>query len=133
MKQNKKVLRPPMTGPCSASPVHSSLGRSASNRPYTGGVAGTVRSSSRRTKWRCSVRSDGAQPDWARRILATCAAVRSGRSRLSAAAKASTSAGVRGCTRAGVGTSASNPPARHQRTHRSIVCRDTRTCSPNGP
>jgi len=79
------------------------------------------------------VRSDGAQPDWARRILVTCAAVRCGASRLSAAAIASTSAGVRGVTRAGVGTKASNPPARHQRIHRSIVWRDTRTGSPNGP
>src|SRR5919198_98819 len=79
------------------------------------------------------VAEPGAHPDWARRILATCAAVRCGCSRLSAAANASTSAGVRALNRAGVGTSASNPPARHQRIHRSMVCRDTRTGSPNGP
>ena len=63
MNANRYVLRPPMTGPCRASPVHSSLGRAASNRPNTGGglPSGRVRSS-RRTKWRCRVRSDGDQP-----------------------------------------------------------------------
>jgi hypothetical protein len=66
-------------------------------------------------------------------MRATCAAVRAGFSRFSAAASSSTSAGVRGPTRAGAGTSAANPPACQARTHRSIVGRETRTGSPEGP
>jgi len=42
MKQNRYVLRPPMTGPCSASPVHSSFGRAASNRPNTAAGPGAA-------------------------------------------------------------------------------------------
>jgi hypothetical protein len=65
-------------------------------------------------------------------IRVICVAVRSGFSRLSATATSSTSPGVRADTRAGVGTSASNPPARQARIQRSIVWRDTRTRAPNG-
>ena len=36
---------------------------------------------SSRSNWRSRVRSDRDQPEWARRIRVTCAAVRSGRSR----------------------------------------------------
>ena len=113
MKQNRYVLRPAMTGPCSASPVHSSFGREASNRPKTcccPGSAGGWFSSSR-VNSRCSVRSDGAHPV-ARKIRCTCAAVRSGFSRFSAAASSSTSPGVRALACRGEGTSASNPPPR---------------------
>nr|WP_227012905.1 MULTISPECIES: hypothetical protein [unclassified Pseudonocardia] len=52
---------------------------------------------------------------------------------MSAAAVASTSGGVRAVTLAGWGTSASNPPTRQARTHRSMVCRVTCTGSANGP
>ena len=54
---------PAIRGPCSASPVHSSFGRDASNRPKTAGgrPSGRVVSSSR-SKCRCSVRTDGDQP-----------------------------------------------------------------------
>jgi hypothetical protein len=103
-----------MTGPCSASPVHNSLGREASNRPKTcccPGSAGGWFSSSR-VNSRCSVRSDGAQPEVPRKIRCTWTAVRSGFSRFSAAASASTSPGVRGLACRGEGTSASNPPDR---------------------
>ena len=134
MKANRIALRPPTVGPCSASPVQRWFGASASNRPNAcgGNPFGRVLSS-RRTKWRCSVRSSGDQPEWARRIAATCTAVRSGTSRLSAAASSSTSAGVRGDTFGGVGTKASNPPRRQSRSHRSMVARETRTGCPNGP
>ena len=112
MKQNKYVFRPPIFGPCKASPVHSSLGRSASNRPNTCGSAPASRPSSSRSNSRCKVRSEGAHPEVARRIRCTWVAVRSGFSRFSAAASSSTSAGVRGVTCRGCGTSASNPPSR---------------------
>lgn len=55
---------------------------------------------------RCSVRSSGAQPSWARRILLTCAAVRSGFSFFSAIASSTTSGGVRGWDWRGEGTRA---------------------------
>ena len=115
-----------MTGPCRASPVHRSFGRAASNRPNAGGGApsGRVRSS-RRTKWRCRVRSAGDHPPLVRKIRATCAAVRAGFSRFSAAARARTSAGVRRVTWRAGGISASNPPARQARIHRSRLGRDT--------
>src|SRR3954463_14146262 len=45
-KANRYVLRPPMCGPCRASPTHSSLHRSASNRPNTAGAAAPSRPSS---------------------------------------------------------------------------------------
>lgn len=125
-----------MTGPWSASPVQISLHLSASNRPNTP-AAGTVpaagRFSSSRSKCRCTVRSDGAQPACARRIRVTWAAVRCGFSFFSAAASSSTSAGVRALTLAGDGTSASNPPARQSRTQRRIVCSDTVTLHPARP
>ena len=89
--------------------------------------------SSSRTKCRCRVRSSGDQPLCARRIAAICTAVRAGTSRFSAAANSNTCPGVRGCTRRGLGTSASNPPRRQSRIHRSIVGRATRTGVPNGP
>ena len=68
-----RALRPSMSGPCSASPVHRSFGAAASNRPNAfGGVpSGRVFSSSW-TKCRCRVRSFGAHPECARRIAATC-------------------------------------------------------------
>jgi hypothetical protein len=139
-KANRYVLRPPRGGPCRASPTHSSLHRSASNRPNTAAAGAPSRPSSpprpccraRRSKWRCRVRSEGAHPDWARRIRATWAAVRAGFSRFNAVATSSTSAGVRGVTRAGRGTSASNPPPRQSRAQRSMVWRETRTGAPNG-
>ena len=76
-----------------------------------------------RWKLRCRVRSSGAQPSWVRRIRRIAAAVRSGFSRRSATASSSTSAGVRGVHWRGLGTSASNPPARQSRIQRSMVCR----------
>ena len=42
-------------------------------------------------------------------------------------------AGVLVSTRRGAGTSASNPPSRYARVHRSSEVRDTRTHSPSGP
>ena len=134
MNANKYVLRPPVTGPCRASPVHISLGRAAPNRPDTGGglPPGRVRSS-RRAKWRCRARSGGDHPALVRRIRASCAAVRAGFSRFSAAARCSTSAGVRGVTWRDGGASASNPPDRQARIHRPRLGRDTLTGSPNGP
>jgi hypothetical protein len=49
---------------------------SASNRPNTRGAVPSGRLfSSSRTNSRCRVRSSGGQPEWARRIAATCAAV----------------------------------------------------------
>ncbi len=59
-----------------------------------------VTAEARRTKWR--FRSEGAHPDRARKIRPTWAAV-------SAAATASTSAGVLALPRAVLDTSASNP------------------------
>jgi hypothetical protein len=116
------------------SPVQISLHRSASNRPNTaGGLACSSRCSSRPAKCRCTVRSEGARPARARRIRVICAAVRPGFSFFSATASSSTSAGVRGVTRAGAGTRASNPPVRQSRAHRRIVCCDTRICCPAGP
>jgi hypothetical protein len=127
-------LRPPITGPCNASPVHISLHRAASNRPNAGGGLPSGRvSSSSRAKWRCKVRSEGDQPPLARRTRATCAAVRAGFSRFSAAARASTSAGVRGVTWRHGGASASNPPDRQARIQRSRLGREIVTGSPNGP
>ncbi len=64
---------------------------------------------------------------------ATWAALRPGASRLHASARASTSAGVRGSTRRGLGTRASKPPARHALIHSSRVERPTRTTRPSGP
>ncbi len=127
-------MRPFTVGPCNASPVQRRFGASASNRPKArgGNPFGRV-DSSRRTKCRCSVRSSGDQPEWARRIAATCTAVRSGTSFFNATANSSTSAGVRGDTFGGVGTKASKPPRRQSRSHRSIVARETRTGRPNGP
>jgi len=63
----------------------------------------------------------------------TWAAVRSGFSFFSATASSSTSAGVRALTRAGAGTSASNPPARQSRIQRRIVCSEIRIFCPAGP
>ena len=79
------------------------------------------------------MRTDGDQPQLARRIRITCAAVRTGFSRFSPAASSSTAASVRGVTCLAGGASAANPPARQARIHRSIVSRDTLTGSPNGP
>ena len=134
MNAHKIAFRPFTVGPCNASPVHRWFGASASNRPNAAGGCPVGRVvSSNRAKWRCRVRSSGAQPAWARRIAVTCTAVRSGTSRFNAAARSNTSAGVRGDTRRGGGTKASKPPRRQSRIHRSIVARDTRTGCPNGP
>ena len=63
MNANRIALRPLTVGPCSASPVHRWFGASASNRPNACGGCPVGRVvSSRRTKWRCRVRSSGAQP-----------------------------------------------------------------------
>lgn len=134
MNANRYVLRPAITGPCNASPVHRSLGAAASNRPNAaGGVPSGRVLSSRRTKWRCRVRTDGAEPACSLKIAATWAAVRPGTSRFNAVASSSTEAGVRGSALRAEGTRASNPPVRQARIHRSNVSRETRTRSPNGP
>ena len=62
------------------------------------------------------MRTDEDQPHDARKIRATCAAVRSGFSRFSPAASSSTCASVRGITwQAAGGASAANPPDRQAR------------------
>ena len=105
---------PASVGPCNPSPVHSSLRTEASKRPYTfPGVRPSARTfSPPRARCVCNVRRPGAGPPAASMISLTCAAVRSGRSRLSRNASSSISAGVRGATTRGRGTSASNPPRR---------------------
>ena len=75
----------------------------------------------------------GDQPPLTRSTRMTWAAVRAGFSRFSAAASSSTSAGVRKVTWRAGGASASNPPDRQARIHRSRLARDTRTGTPNGP
>src|SRR5262245_42805518 len=67
--------------PCNASPVHRSFGCSASNRPNTDADAVIVVVSPSRWKFRCRVRSSGAQPSWVHKIRWIAAAVRSGFSR----------------------------------------------------
>ena len=63
MNAIRYVLRPPMTGPCNASPVQRSFGVAASNRPNPCGGRPSGRVfSSRRAKWRCSVRGEGTTP-----------------------------------------------------------------------
>ena len=127
-------MRPAITGPCNASPVHRSLGACASNRPNTrGGFPSGRVVSSRRAKWRCNVRADGVSVPWAARIAATWAAVRAGFSRFNATANSRVWAQVRGFAPRGGGTSAWNPPARHARIQRSSVTRETCTRAPNGP
>ena len=135
MNAIRYVLRPAMTGPCSASPVHRSLTVAASNRPKAPGPAPSGRVfSSRRAKCRCSVRAEGAtDTPCSVRIATTCAAVRAGTSRLSATASSNTVDGVRGCACRAEGTNASNPPVRQARTHRSRLTRETMTLPPNGP
>src|SRR6266542_3967694 len=127
MKANRYVFCPPITMPCNASPVHNSFGRAASNRPNTdtGPSPGRCRPCS--AKWRCNVRSPGAQPSWVRRIRRTWVAVRSGFSRFSATANSMISAGSLELDCRGLGTNASNPPRRQARIHRSRVSRETRT------
>jgi len=112
-KANRYVLRPPILGPCSASPTHRSFGSPASNRPNTPGTpASGAPGSSRRRNKRSSVDSEGENPAEAFRIRATCAAVRAGFSLFSAAATSRTTASVRGPGARSEGTRASNPPAR---------------------
>jgi hypothetical protein len=65
-------------------------------------------------------------------IRLTCAAVRSGFSFFSAVASSNTSGGVRGWDWRGLGTSASNPPLRQSRIHRSSVHRLIRAVRPSG-
>ena len=123
----------PTTGPCRASPTHSSFGRDASKRPKTAPLASERLVMPTRRKCRCMVRSLGAQP-WAVAIIwQIWAAVRSGASRRSASAKAKTSAGTLGDSALGLGFSASKPPARQARIHSSRVERPTLTSSPSGP
>ena len=58
-------MRPPTIGPCSASPVHSSLGAvglEPAERPPAAAPSGRVVELRARTKWRCRVRSPRAQP-----------------------------------------------------------------------
>lgn len=63
MKASRIALRPRTVGPCSASPVQRWFGASASNRPNACGSNPQGRVfRSRRTKWRCSVRSSGEPP-----------------------------------------------------------------------
>lgn len=123
-----------MIGPCGPSLIHISSGSVASNRPNAvGGVpSGRVRSS-KRAKWRCRVRGEGAHRCSSSMIRAMWAAVRAGRSRLSRAASSSTSASVRAAGRCSAGVSASTPPARNALIQRSRLARDTVTGSPNGP
>ena len=66
-------------------------------------------------------------------IRRTCAAVRSMFSRFSAAAIASTLSAVTGSHLRSLGSSASNPPLRQARIHRSMVLRETCTPRPPGP
>ena len=79
------------------------------------------------------MRADGAPPSDSMMIRWICAAVRAGCSRRSATANSSNRSGVLFATRRGAGTSASNPPTRYARIHRSSVLRDTRTQRPSGP
>ena len=131
---NRYVLRPSSRIACSASPVQISFGRAASNRPNTGAASGALREVSPvRLNIRWIVVSSGAHPACALRIRCTCAAVRAGFSFFSAAASSITSGGVRGGDCRGDGTSASNPPWRHSRIHRSSDHRVTRTGCPAGP
>jgi hypothetical protein len=132
MKQNKIALRVPTSGPCNTSPIHSSFVRSASNRPNATACPDGRMFKPTLTKWRWIVRSAGPDPSRSRMIRTICAAVRSGASRFNATANSSTAAGVRGTPSRAAGTSASNPPSRHARTHRSSVTRETRTRSPHG-
>ena len=86
-----------MIGPCSPSVTHSWSHSVASNRPNAfGGLPSGRVFSSRRAKWRCRVRAEGAHPRSASMIRAICAAVRAGCSRFSRAASSSTAASVRG-------------------------------------
>ena len=133
MNANRIALRPSTVGPCNASPVHRSLRRSASNRPNARGGA-------RPGGWSAPAGRNGAaasaRPATRRVRAQDHRDLRRGplrASRFNATASSSTSAGVRGATRRGAGTSASNPPRRQSRIHRSSVARDTRTGSPNGP
>ena len=106
-------MRPPIRGPCNASPTQRSLGAPASNRPNTTGsspAAGPI--SSRRWNSRSNVDSDGDQPEEARRIRTTWAAVRSGFSRFNATASSSTVVSMRLPGWRIDGASASNPPSR---------------------
>ena len=66
-------------------------------------------------------------------ICRTCAAVRSGSSRLSASARHSTRAGVNGADCRGRGHNPSNPPARYARIQSSNVERPTTISRPSGP
>ena len=54
----------------------------------------------------------GRNPELARRIRCTCAAVRSGFSRFNLAASSNTALSVRGSLTRGAGSNSSNPPAR---------------------
>ena len=78
----------------------------------TSGLAALVLAASMGLAACSSDDSDGAQPPEARRIRATCAAVRSGFSRLSATASSSTCVSILAPGCRVDGTSASNPPAR---------------------
>ena len=77
------------TGPCNASPIHSSFGARASNRPNASDDQDGRPFRPTLTKWRWIVRSAGPDPSRSRMIRTICAAVRSGASRLSATASSS--------------------------------------------
>ena len=96
-------------------------------------AAGVPVGMSRVRKWRSSVDSEGASPRVATMIRRTWAAVRAGFSRFSVPARASTPGAVTGPWVRPAGLSASNPPRRQVRIHRSMVSLDTCTISPNGP
>ena len=133
MKQNRIARRPSISGPCRASPVHNSLRTSASNRPSARAIGPPFHASAAAFRCRWIVRAEGELPSAATMILWICAAVLAGCSRRSPTASSSSRSGVWFATRRGAGTSASNPPCRYARIHRSSVLRDTRTHRPSGP
>ena len=122
MRAVQRVAGPQLVRPERLEPAECRRGR----------PSGRVVSSSR-SKCRCSVRTDGDQPQLPRKIRTTCAAVRVGFSRFGPAASSSTAASVRGVACRAGGASAVNPLARQGRIHRSIVSLETVTGSPNGP
>ena len=129
-------MRPPTVGPCNASPVHRSFGASASNRPNAvGGVPV-------RAGVQLQPREVALQGPLVAAPSRQCAAQDRRDLRRGPARDFASSApppgpaprpgsAARPC--AGLGTSASNPPRRQSRIHRSIVARETRTGCPNGP
>ena len=127
-------MRPPIIGPCNASPVHRSFAAAASNRPNPfGGVPSGRVSNPRCAKSRWIVRGDGDHPFATVMICAICAAVRPGASSFNVTAKSSTLAAVNGTAVRVAGDNASKPPACHAWIHRSNVLRPIMIRSPLGP